>query len=69
MKWLKRLATMEMPLSDLDFGKLKIDLENWFYQEAFHAFDGDSMDVPSDYYTWRDLEEEKKEIFDILGGQ
>ncbi|MBE1553211.1 DNA-binding protein [Sporosarcina limicola] len=174
LKWLKRLATMEMPPSDLDFGKIKIDLENWYYQmggegihfeyhenylltpreaseqlgvskvtlnkyiqqglecvdttshkkipkciikiwrdpvyairlqmiaqekkrrnqspterlqeinndltelqikyksatyqEAFQEFDGDSMDDPSDYYTWRDLEEEKREIIDVLGG-
>lgn len=174
LKWLKRLATMEIPPSDLDFGKLKIDLENWYYQmggegihfeyhesylltpkeasdqlgiskvtlnkyiqqglecvnttshkkipkyiseiwrdpvyairlqmiaqdkkrrnqspaerlheinndltelqvkhksatyqEAFQEFDGDSMDDPSDYYTWRDLEEEKREIIDVLGG-
>lgn len=174
LKWLKRLATLEMPPSDLDFGKLKIDLENWYYQmggegihfeyhedylltpqeasdqlgiskvtlnkyiqqgleridttshkkipkyvidiwrdpvyairmqmiaqekkrrnqspidrlqeinidltelqvkyksatyqEAFKDFDGDSMDDPTDYYIWRDLEEEKKEIIAILGG-
>lgn len=174
LKWLKRLATMEIPPSNLDFGKLKIDLENWYYQmggkrihfayhedylltpkeasdqlgiskvtlnkyiqqglecvdttshkkipkfildiwrdpiyairlqmiaqekrqrnlspaerlqeinneltelqikyksstyqEAFQGYDGDSMDDPSDYYTWRDLEVEKKEIIEVLGG-
>lgn len=38
------------------------------YQEAFKDFDGDSMDDPADYYLWRDLEEEKREIIRILGG-
>lgn len=174
-KWLKRIATIEIPPSNLDFGKLKIDMENWYYQlggeairfeyqesylltpkeaaeqlgvsrvtlnkyiqqglecvdttshrkipkysidiwkdpvysirlqmiaqekkrlnqtpaerlqeisveltelvvkyksatyqEAFHEYDGDSMDDPTDYYTWRDLEEEKREIIEALGGQ
>lgn len=175
LKWLKRLIAIEIPPSDLDFGKLKIDLENWYYQmggegihfdyrenylltpkeaseqlgvskvtlnkyiqqgldcvdttshkkipkyiieiwrdpvyairlqmiaqekkrrnqspaerlqeinndltafqvkyrsatyqEVFQEFDGDSMDDPSDYYTWRDLEEEKREIIEVLGGR
>lgn len=174
LKWLKRVATMEFPPSDLEFGKLKVDLENWYYQlggesihfeykddyllkpseaaeqlgvskvtlnkyikqglecidttshhkipkyiidlwkepvysiriqmiaqekklrkqssierlqeinheltelqikytsatyqEAFKEFDGDSMDDPFDYYTWRDLEAEKNEIIKLLGG-
>jgi len=49
--------------------ELQIKYKSATYQEAFHAFDGDSMDDPSDYYTWRDLEEEKKEIIDVIGGQ
>jgi len=175
LKWIKRIMAIETPPSDLDFGKLKIDLENWYYQlggegihfeyeedylltpkeaseqlgisrvtlnkyiqqglecvdttshrkipkysidiwkdpvysirlqmiaqekkrlnqspaerlqeisgeltelvvkyksatyqEAFRDYDGDSMDDPTDYYTWRDLEEEKKEIIESLGGQ
>lgn len=175
LKWIKRIVAIEIPPSDLDFGKLKIDLENWYYQlggegihfeykedylltpkeaseqlgisrvtlnkyiqqglecvdttshrkipkysidlwkdpvysirlqmiaqekkrlnqspaerlqeisaelmelvvkyksaiyqDAFHEYDGDSMDDPTDYYTWRDLEEEKMEIIESLGGQ
>lgn len=37
--------------------------------EAFKEFDGDSMDDPTDYYTWKDLEEEKQEIFKFRGGK
>ncbi|WP_373894905.1 helix-turn-helix domain-containing protein [Virgibacillus sp. CBA3643] len=172
--WLQRLAQTKLPSSDMDFGKLKVDLEHWYYQmggdevqfsypssylltpkeasdhlgvsrvtlnkyiqqglevvdtnshrkipkytvelwedpvyairmqmnaqekklrnqspaerleelnyeitqleikyksgsvkEAFAAYDGDSMDDPSDYYLWRDLETEKKEIMKLLGG-
>ncbi|WP_019412690.1 hypothetical protein [Paenisporosarcina sp. TG20] len=174
LKWLRRIASLEISPSDLEFGKLKIDLENWYYQlggekihfeyqegylltpseastqlgiskvtlnkyikqglecvntsshrkipkfiieiwkdpvysirlqmmaqekqrqnqspierlheinnelttlqvkyksatyqEAFKEFDGDSMDDPSDYYTWKYLEEEKSEIITLLGG-
>jgi excisionase family DNA binding protein len=174
IKWLQRLANMSFPASDIEFGKLKVDLESWFYQlggeeirfhyrqdylltpkeaaeylgiskvtlnkyiqqgfecvetsshrkipkfvvelwkdpvyairmqmiaqekklrnqtpqerlseinqelsklewkyktssfqEAFRGYDGDSMDDPTDYYLWRDLENEKKEILKLLGG-
>lgn len=173
-KWLKKLVEMKLPATDLEFGKLKVDLENWYYQiggekinfeyhesylltpkeaseqlgiskvtlnkyiqmglesinttshkkipkyvielwkdpvyairmqmiaqekklreqspadrlaeinneltqlhikyktdsyeKAFNDFDGDSMDDPTDYYLWRDLENEKKEIIRLLGG-
>ncbi|MEM5014623.1 helix-turn-helix domain-containing protein [Niallia taxi] len=39
------------------------------YQDAFNKFNGDSMDDPSDYYLWRDLENEKEEIIKLLGGK
>ena len=174
LKWLKKLVEMKLPATDLEFGKLKVDLENWYYQiggekinfeyhesylltpkeaseqlgiskvtlnkyiqmglesinttshkkipkyvielwkdpvyairmqmiaqekklreqspadrlaeinneltqlhikyktdsyeKAFNDFDGDSMDDPTDYYLWRDLENEKKEIIRLLGG-
>ncbi|MCD1260023.1 DNA-binding protein [Paenibacillus athensensis] len=32
LNWLDRLAEMKLPLSDLDFGKLKIDFEHWYYE-------------------------------------
>ncbi|ACT02926.1 hypothetical protein [Paenibacillus sp. JDR-2] len=32
IKWLNRLVLLEPPASDLEFGKLKIDYENWYYQ-------------------------------------
>ena len=32
MNWLERLAHIEYPISDLDFGKLKIDFEHWYYE-------------------------------------
>jgi hypothetical protein len=32
LKWLERLIQLEHPVSDLDFGKLKIDFENWYYE-------------------------------------
>ncbi|KAB8126746.1 helix-turn-helix domain-containing protein [Gracilibacillus oryzae] len=31
-KWLLRMKGISMPPSDEDFGKLKVDLENWYYQ-------------------------------------
>src|SRR5699024_4757695 len=31
-KWLKRLSEIELPISDIEFGKLKVDLENWYHQ-------------------------------------
>ncbi|GLC90147.1 DNA-binding protein [Lysinibacillus piscis] len=174
LKWLQRIANIELPSSDLEFGKLKIDLENWYYQlggetihfeyhqdylltpietakqlgiskvtlnkymkqgfehvdttshqkipkfmidiwqdpayairlqimaqekqrqnqtpkerlheinreltelqlkysattyqEAFQEFNGDSMDDPTDYYIWRDLEDEKIEILSLFRG-
>jgi len=30
-KWLDRLHAMRFPASDLDFGKLKVDFETWYY--------------------------------------
>ncbi|THF74176.1 DNA-binding protein [Cohnella fermenti] len=30
-KWLKRLYATRFPASDLDFGKLKVDFETWYY--------------------------------------
>ncbi|WP_164523112.1 DNA-binding protein [Paenibacillus baekrokdamisoli] len=32
LNWLARLIDIKMPLSDLDFGKLKIDFEHWYYE-------------------------------------
>ncbi|WP_229671886.1 DNA-binding protein [Lentibacillus kapialis] len=32
LEWLKRLMLLGMPTSDLEFGKLKLDLEDWYYQ-------------------------------------
>ncbi|MFD0715484.1 DNA-binding protein [Paenibacillus sp. GCM10027626] len=31
-KWLERLRSMELPASDIDFGKLKTDFEIWYYE-------------------------------------
>lgn len=31
-KWLNRLVEMKLPATDLEFGKIKIDFENWYYQ-------------------------------------
>lgn len=31
LKWLDRLVKLEVPATDLDFGKIKIDFENWYY--------------------------------------
>ncbi|WP_263062389.1 DNA-binding protein [Pallidibacillus thermolactis] len=30
--WLKRLITLDTPVEDEKFGKLKVDFEEWFYQ-------------------------------------
>ncbi|MDO3411496.1 helix-turn-helix domain-containing protein [Saccharibacillus sp. CPCC 101409] len=30
-KWLERLSAMPLPANNLDFGKLKIDFETWYY--------------------------------------
>ncbi|MBB3109121.1 excisionase family DNA binding protein [Paenibacillus phyllosphaerae] len=32
MKWLYRLAEIDKSTSDLEFGKIKIDYENWYYE-------------------------------------
>ncbi|MFA9560605.1 DNA-binding protein [Evansella sp. AB-rgal1] len=32
LKWLRRLMTLEIPATDAEFGKLKLDLEQWYYQ-------------------------------------
>ncbi|WP_090080610.1 hypothetical protein [Lentibacillus persicus] len=32
LEWLKRLMLLGKPTSDLEFGKLKLDLEDWYYQ-------------------------------------
>lgn len=32
IKWLSRFSEMELPSSDLNFGKLKIDFEHWYMQ-------------------------------------
>ncbi|WP_090870256.1 hypothetical protein [Oceanobacillus limi] len=32
LKWLKRLMLISLPTTDLEFGKLKLDLEDWYYQ-------------------------------------
>jgi excisionase family DNA binding protein len=37
--------------------------------EAFKEYDGDEMDDPTDYYLWRDLEEEQEELIRESGGQ
>lgn len=38
-------------------------------EEAFEQYSGDSMDEPTDYHVWKDLVEEKREIFKIKGGK
>lgn len=41
-----------------------------YIEKAFEGIDIDAMDDPSDYYEWRDLLEEEKEITDqIIGGE
>lgn len=32
LNWLDRLVDIKLPLSDLEFGKLKIDFEHWYYE-------------------------------------
>ncbi|MFD2752109.1 DNA-binding protein [Virgibacillus siamensis] len=32
LEWLKRLMLFSIPTTDLEFGKLKLDLEDWYYQ-------------------------------------
>lgn len=48
---------------------LQIKYKCFSFQEAFKDFNGDSMDDPTDYYSWRDLESEKEEIIKLLGGK
>lgn len=31
-EWLNRFHSMELPLTNLEFGKLKVDFEDWYYQ-------------------------------------
>lgn len=49
--------------------ELQIKYKNSSYKEAFLGFDGDSMDDPSDYYIWKDLEDEREEIIALFGGK
>lgn len=32
LQWMNRLAHLKTPMDDAEFGKLKIDFENWFYK-------------------------------------
>lgn len=38
-------------------------------QETFGEYNGDSMDDPTDYYRWKDLQEEMTEILGWRGGK
>lgn len=46
--------------------ELYIKYDSQEFSEAFKEYDGDSMEDPNDYYLWRDLEEEKKDILRLL---
>jgi len=49
-----------------ELSELQVKYGSATYQEAFKDFDGDSMDDPSDYYSWKDLEVEKTDIIKLL---
>ena len=37
--------------------------------DQFGEYDGDSMEDPTDYLRWKDLEEEQAELFKLIGGK
>lgn len=39
LKWIERLSEVHLLVSDLDFGKLKIDFECWYYQLGGKKFE------------------------------
>ncbi len=59
----ERLNEIEQELSEL-----RSKYKTSSFQEAFKDYDGDSMDDPTDFYLWRDLENEREEILRLLGG-
>lgn len=59
-----RYHEITQELADL---KLKYGKQN--IEEAFGTDDEDIMDEPTDYYRWKELEEELQEIFRLRGGK
>ncbi len=60
----ERYHELTQALADL---KLKYGKQT--IEEAFGYFDGDNMEDAADYYRWKDLEEEMREIFRLRGGK
>jgi DNA-binding transcriptional MerR regulator len=54
--------TQELADLKLKYGKKTFD-------EVFGEYAGDNMEDPTDYYRWKDLEEEAEEIFRLRGGK
>jgi plasmid maintenance system antidote protein VapI len=50
-----------------ELGSLQKKYQALTCAEAFSSYNGDEMDDPEDYESWRDLEEEKREILKIMG--
>lgn len=65
-----RNQTPEERLEEInkELTQLQIKYKSSSFQQVFMNFNGDSMDDPSDYYLWRDLENGREEIIKILGG-
>lgn len=51
---------MRLQEINTELTEFQVKYKSISYQDAFQGFDGDSMDDPSDYYAWRDLEEERR---------
>ncbi|KOR77011.1 hypothetical protein [Paenibacillus solani] len=52
-----------------ELADLKLKYKKMTLDEAFGEYAGDNMEDPTDYYRWRDLEEEMEEIFRLRGGK
>jgi len=52
-----------------ELADLKLKYGKQTIEEAFGTYDGDNMDDPTDFYRWKDLEEEMQEIFRLRGGK
>ncbi|SDN75664.1 hypothetical protein [Tenuibacillus multivorans] len=48
---------------------LQVKYNNPSFKETFASLNGDELDDPTDYYSWRDLEEEKEAIIKQIGGK
>ncbi|MFC2949200.1 DNA-binding protein [Virgibacillus sediminis] len=50
-----------------ELSELHIKYKKYSFNDAFGHLSGDDLEDPTDYYLWRDLEEEREELLKQLG--